>query len=122
MYGMEISKKSKYTNRGLSAKDEEEIEAQNIKIKNKYKNQACKYLGFWTALDGNWEKQKRKVKEKHQNTINLLAGGSIDARIKGKLINIIANTPLEYGFHSVPYSREELDELTVKNKTALKRI
>ena len=61
-YGMKISKKSKYTSNGPNTKEEEGIKVQNIIIKNKNKNQACKYLGFWTALDGNWEKQKKKSK------------------------------------------------------------
>jgi hypothetical protein len=115
-YGMEVSEKSVYT----SNREKEEMKIQEITIEEYKKERAYKYLGFWTAADGNWKKHKEEAKKIHQSTVNLLSGGSIDPRIKGKLINIVVNTPLEYGFHSVPYTKEEIEEINIKNKKLLK--
>jgi ribonuclease HI len=68
------------------------------------------------------EQTQGKSRKEDQKTINLLSGGVVDARIKGKLINVIANTPLEYRFHSVLYSEEEINKLNIKNKKLLKRM
>lgn len=38
------------------------------------------------------------------------------------MINIAINTPLEFGFHSVPYKKAELQQLDVKNKRLIKKI
>jgi hypothetical protein len=46
----------------------------------------------------------------------------IDARIQTKILKIIANTPLEYGFYSVPYTKEEIDKLEKRNKKKLKQL
>jgi len=39
-----------------------------------------------------------------------------------KVVNVAINTPLEYGFHSVPYKKTELQKLDVKNKQLVKQI
>jgi hypothetical protein len=46
----------------------------------------------------------------------------VDSRVKSKLINVVANTPLEYRFYSVPYTKEKIKELDVKNKKLLKKM
>jgi 1-aminocyclopropane-1-carboxylate deaminase/D-cysteine desulfhydrase-like pyridoxal-dependent ACC family enzyme len=46
----------------------------------------------------------------------------VDPRVKSKLINVMTNTPLEYGFHLVLYIEKEIKELDVKNKKLLKRM
>lgn len=122
LYGMEISDKSVYTSNKDGEEEKEELKAQEINLKEIKKEEAYKYLGFWTTADGNWRKHKKEAKIKHQATINLLSGGRVDARVKTKLINIVANTPLEYGFHSVPYTEEEINELNGENKKLAKRM
>lgn len=122
VYRMRISEKSEYTSNKDRKEWEEPMKVQGITIKRIEKNEAYKYLGYWTVTDGNWEKHKKKARNKHQETINLLTGGSVNVRIKGKLINIVANTPLEYSFHSVPYIEEEIREMDMKNKKLIKRM
>lgn len=119
-YGMKVSDKSVYTYLN-SKRVEREMRIQGATIKTIRKEEAYKYLGYWTALDGRWKKHKEEAEKKHQATLNLLKAGSIDARLKVRAVNVIANTPLEYGFHSVPYSEKELEAITVKNKRLAKR-
>lgn len=123
-YGMKISDKSVYTYKKDKKLDEhvEPIILQNITIKYKPKDKAYKYLGFWTTLSNTWEKQKKKAIKKHQSTLNVLGSPGIDSRLQIKAINVAVNTPLEYTFHSVPYSKKELIELEIKNKKVAKRM
>lgn len=120
-YGMNIADKSRYSKINSKEEDKKFI-IQGVEIKEKKAEKAYKYLGFWTALDGNWVKHKKVAQEKHQDTINLIGGSWLDPRVQLKTINTIANTPLEYGFHNVPYNEEELNKLDIKNKRVIKKI
>lgn len=119
-YNMEISDKSVYTTNVYNM--HERVFIQNTKIKRYGMNEPYKYLGFHTTINNNWEKHKTEAKEKHAHTINLLKNTTLDPRIQIKTINTIANTPLEYGFHAVPYTEKELEEIDKKNKEGAKRI
>ncbi len=67
----------------------------------------------------NWKKHKKEIGKKHDNLIGIKG---IDPRVQLKIINIVINTAVEYEFHIVTYTNEELDKIDRKNKALVKRI
>jgi hypothetical protein len=128
-YGLKISEKLVYSmkeSKTCSEKEENEketdpIEIQEIKIKTIKPRKVYKYLEIWTNLINTWKKQKKEAKKKYTNTTNLLGRSVVDMRIQSKVINIVVNIPLEYGFYSIPYNKKELEEIDIKNKKTLKK-
>jgi len=130
-YGIQVSDKSTYTykedttnrhQRQNKQQQQEPPEIQGQRIKMIEPQEAYKYLGYWTNLIGTWEKHKQEAEEKHNKTCNMITTFGADPRILQKVVNVAINTPLEYGFHSVPYKKAELQRLEVKNKQLVKRI
>ncbi len=120
-YGLKVSDKTKQTNR----KDEmnrEKLIIQGEEIKNIKKNKTYKYLGYWMTMDMNWKKHKKETGRKHDNLLGITGIGGIDPRVQLKIINMVINTAVEYGFHIVTYTNEELDRIDRKNKALVKRI
>jgi len=129
-YEIQVSGKSTYTHKETTTnrhqtqntqrQEAPKIQGQEIKVIGP--EEAYKYLGYWTNLIGTWGRHKQEAEEKHDKTRNLITTFGADPRILQKVVNITINTPLEYGFHSVPYKKAELKKLDVKNKQLIKRI
>ncbi len=120
-YGLKISDKTVFTER-KTEEGEEELVIQNNKIKRLLKEEAYKYLGFWMTLDRNWKKHKEEIAKKHTNLIGMAGIKGIDPRIQFKIVNLVLNTAVEYGFHLVTYTKKELDKIDIQNKGLIKRI
>jgi len=129
-YEIIISEKSTYTHKDTitnrhkqeNKRKQHAPSLQQKQIKQIPPSEAYKYLGFWTNLIGTWEKHKEEAQNKHTKVTNLITIYRLDPRVLQKVVNIAINTPLEFGFHSVPYKKTELQQLDVKNRKLIKKI
>ncbi len=54
------------------------------------------------TMNMNWKKHKKKIGKKHDNLLEIAGMRGIDLRIQLKIVTIVINTVVEYGFHIVP--------------------
>jgi hypothetical protein len=67
------------------------------------------------------EKTQKKANKKHTSITNAI-NRYIDIRVQSKIINIIANTLLEYSFYSISYTEDEIDKLEKRNQKQMMKI